>query len=221
MGKGSCLLRASFVSWGVSCPRRQSHLVAELAAALGRLWLSAWTGHSPHFPKLGSVFVQLWKCGCKGAEGSREALQDSGQFPSPRINGAQTFTWQCAEKQIKTAKLSSPFLHPPISDRFILESDRRLMESLNFLDNKLPPSALIECFTTNIFLLHRLLLGFSCSKSPPPPFPLPPRPCCALVGLASLGCRMLLVSARSLAGRSYGIVGQERKCEERINGTRV
>lgn len=30
------------------------------------------------------------------------------------------------------------------------------MESLNFPDNKLPPSAIIKRFTTNSFLLHRL-----------------------------------------------------------------
>lgn len=42
----------------------------------------AQTGHLPHFPKLGSVFVPIWKCSCRGAESGREAPQDSRQLPS-------------------------------------------------------------------------------------------------------------------------------------------
>lgn len=63
------------------------------------------------------------------------------------------------KKRIKTAKLSSPPLFPlaPDSGRFILESDRRPMESLHFPDYKLAPRALIESFSTSSFFLHGLL----------------------------------------------------------------
>lgn len=44
------------MSWGLSCPRLQSQLVAELAPAPRPLVSSASTGHLPHFPKLGGVF---------------------------------------------------------------------------------------------------------------------------------------------------------------------
>lgn len=41
------------------------------------------SGHLPHFPKLGSVFVPIWKCSHRGAKSGREAPQDSRQLHSP------------------------------------------------------------------------------------------------------------------------------------------
>lgn len=145
----------------MSYPGAQSRLVAELAPAPRPLVSFHVDWALAPFSQAGLVFfffffVLIWKCGCREADYSRETHTGPSPTPFPQINGAWTSIWQLAEKQIKTEKLSSPFSPSPHSDRLILESDRRLMESLNFPDNKLPPSAIIKRFTTNSFLLHNL-----------------------------------------------------------------
>lgn len=56
--------------------------VVEPAVALSLPSLLVQTGRLPHFPKVGSVFVPVWNCGCRGAKTSREAPQDRCQLPS-------------------------------------------------------------------------------------------------------------------------------------------
>lgn len=81
LGGGASPLWSLFVSWE-EVNQSASPSVVELAAALSLPSYWVQTGHLPHFPKLGSAFVPIWKCGCRGAKTSREAPQDSRQLPS-------------------------------------------------------------------------------------------------------------------------------------------
>lgn len=90
------------------------------------------------------------------------------------------------------------------SNRFIWESNRRLMESVNFADNKFSLSALIECFAVVCF---RTLFLIGCSWH------------CSALGYPGLSAELCYSSAlgmpsqvTALAGGSPGVMGRKGTC---------